>query len=97
MMSLTGMRGLSEPTGSWKMICIRRRMRLRSRPLSAGTSRPSNVTAAGRGLEAEDESAEGRLAAAGLADEPERLAPVDVEGDIVHGVDVAHLRRRMPP
>ena len=25
MMSLTGIRGLSEPTGSWKMICIRRR------------------------------------------------------------------------
>ena len=43
MTSLTGIRGLSEPTGSWKMICIRRRNRFRSLPSLAKMSSPSIV------------------------------------------------------
>ena len=50
MMSLTGMRGFSEPTGSWKMICIRRRIRFSSRPLRVATSLPSKIDLAGRRL-----------------------------------------------
>src|SRR3989442_6203601 len=37
----------------------------------------------------QDGSADGRLAAARFADQPERLARVDVEGHVVDGVDVA--------
>ena len=45
--------------------------------------------AGGRLLEAEQRAAERRLAAAGLADEAEDLAPADLERDVVDGPDVA--------
>ena len=42
MMSLMGIRGLSEPTGSWKMICIRRRSFLSSLPFLSKIGSPSS-------------------------------------------------------
>ena len=45
--------------------------------------------AAGGGDQAEDRAADGRLAAAGFADEAERLARRDVEADAVDGLHVA--------
>ncbi len=43
-MSPTVMRGLSEPYGSWKMICISRRSDRTSRSGNAKRSRPPNHT-----------------------------------------------------
>jgi hypothetical protein len=43
MMSLMGIRGLSDPTGSWKMICIRRRSCLSSRPFFSKIFWPPSV------------------------------------------------------
>src|ERR1700675_1417378 len=40
--------------------------------------------------EAEDEASERALAGAGFADQAERFAFMDVEGDIVYGADFAH-------
>ena len=45
----------------------------------------------GRLVEAEERAADGRLAAARLADEPERLAALDLERDAVDGLDVADV------
>ena len=45
--------------------------------------------ARGGRLEVEDRPAQGRLAAAGLADQAVGLAAVDLQGDAVDGVDVA--------
>ena len=42
-------------------------------------------------VQAQDRPAERGLAAAGLADEPERLATLDGEGDVVDGLDVADM------
>ena len=39
--------------------------------------------------EAQDHTADRRLAAAGFADEPERLAALDGKADAVHGADEA--------
>ncbi len=47
----------------------------------------------GRLDETEEEAADRRLAAAGLADEPDRLAVVDVEADAIDGPDVADVAR----
>ena len=44
MMSLTGIRGLRDDTGSWKTICILRRIFLSARPSSDATSLPSKST-----------------------------------------------------
>jgi hypothetical protein len=43
MMSLTGIRGFSDPNGSWKMICILRRSGRSSSWLIFVMSRPANV------------------------------------------------------
>ncbi len=43
MMSLTGMRGFSDPNGSWKTICIFARRRRSSGALSAVTSTDPNL------------------------------------------------------
>ena len=49
---------------------------------------PSKRTVALGRLAQADQRAAGRaLAAAGLADQPERLAPADLEGDAVDGLD----------
>ena len=44
MMSSTGIRGFSEPYGSWKMICMRARILRISEPDIDPSSRPSNTT-----------------------------------------------------
>ena len=76
MMSLTGIRGLSDPNGSWKMICILRRSGRSSSALMCGDvpaveRRPCPAVGS---IRRRSDPAEGRLAAAGLADEAERLA-----------------------
>ena len=51
---------------------------------------PSNADRAGGGLEQpQQRAADGRLAAAALADQAQRLARRDREGDAVHRVDLA--------
>ena len=87
-MEPTVIRGSSDPYGSWKMICIRRRI-LRS---ASGLSLPSVDAVEGDrplGWIAEaDQCPPGRaLAAAGLADQPERLAAADLEVDAVDRLD----------
>ena len=83
---MTRMRGSSEAYGSWNIICRSRRA-MPQRPaaqredLLAGERDPARVGL----LDADDQLAERRLAAAGLADEAERLAGVDVQ---------RHVRRR---
>ena len=72
--------GRASANGSWKMICIRRRYGLSAAPVE-----PRDVAAVeridpGRRLdEAQEEPPDGRLAAARLADEAERLAAPDLE------------------
>src|SRR5215207_37283 len=46
---------------------------------------------AGRLVQAQQRTADGRLAAARLANETERLAAVDLERDVVDGAHVAHV------
>ena len=93
MMSLTGIRGLSEPTGSWKMICIRRRSFLRSSPALAEDRLAVELGRPG-----------GRRLAAGGASCPRVVLPqpdsptrpkisprADVEADVVDRLDVADV------
>ena len=71
-------RGLSDANGSWKTICIRRRSGRSSASPRCVMSWPSKtIVPAGRLVEAQDRAADRRLAAAGLADEAERLAAAD--------------------
>ena len=88
-MSPTVMRGFSDEYGSWKMICIRRRVLRSSEPLQLAEVDALEPHAAldlraGAVEQAEDGPARGRLAAARLADEAERLSAPDLEGDAVH-------------
>ena len=87
MMSSTDMRGLSAPYGSWKMICI-------DAPLLAQfalASQPRDVVAVeddvarGRRDQPDQQAAEGGLAAAGLADQAQRLAWLDAQRHVVDG------------
>ena len=72
------------------MICIRRRYGFSAAPLSVRElvavehDRPG-----GRLDEAQDQPPDGRLAAARLADQPERLAAPDLEAHAVDGLDLA--------
>ncbi len=69
------LRGLSEATGSWKTYWTLRASARGSRCASATRSWPSSVIApAGRPVEADDQPGQRRLAAAGFADDAERLA-----------------------
>ena len=78
MLSPIGVRGSSDAYGSWKMICIRRRYGLSAAPVSFVMSVAVEADRAGRRLDqAEEQPADRRLAAARLADEPERLAAPD--------------------
>ena len=62
----------------------------RARPSGAYMSSPSKVELpGGRLLQAHQQPGQGRLAAAGLADDAERLALVELEGDPVDGLDLA--------
>ena len=87
--------GLSEVIGSWKTIPISLPRTLRiSASLSSTRSRPSKTDlAAGdvpaAGEQAHDRHRGHRLAAAGLADDADRLARLDLEAQAVDGVDGA--------
>ena len=85
---LTVMRGLSDEYGSWNTIWIRRRV---ARLALRRERRTLVADLAGcRRVEADDAASERRLAAARLADEPERLAPGELEVDAVDRAQ--HLR-----
>ena len=80
-------RGFSDEIGSWNTICIRvRAARICFAP-SAVRSVPSKHTDPRRGRELHDRPTGGGLAAAGLADDAERLAAQDVEADPGDGAD----------
>ena len=84
----TRMRGSSDAYGSWN---ISWRLRRERRRLAAAEPRdvlPVEADLARRRpVQGGDEPADRGLAAARLADEPERLAAVDVEGDARDGLD----------
>src|SRR5512133_165652 len=54
-------------------------------------------SASGRLVEAQDRAADGRFSAPGFADEPERLAPLDLQRDVVHRLDVADVAVQQDP
>ena len=92
MMSLTGIRGLSDPNGSWKMICILRRSGRSSFWEHFSRSWPLNSIEPDVGsISRSSVRPERRLAAARLAHEAEDLARGDVEVHAVDGVDRADL------
>ena len=70
--------GSATRTGSWKIICIRLRSGRSSRSPRCVMSVPSKtIVPAGRLVQTQQRAADRRLAAARLADEPERLAALD--------------------
>ena len=77
-------RGFSDEIGSWKIICIRGRTLRSSSPASVVSSLPVELrrcpTSVGGSCMIGPPGR--RLAAARLADEPERLAFDDVEADV---------------
>ena len=90
------LRGFSEEYGSWKTICISRLIAFSAAPFSRVMSRPSKHDLPGGGLEQpHDQPRRRALAAAGLADDPQRLAALDLEAHVVHRLDRADraLRR----
>ena len=83
MMSSTLRRGFSDEIGSWKIIFMRVRVSRSSSPSSFVMSMPSKSTFPDFGArQLHDRLARGRLAAARLADEAERLARLHVEADV---------------
>ena len=88
------MRGLREETGSWKMICISRLNARSSEVPIEFTSASLEPDLSRRRLdETENRAPGGRLAAPRLADDAQRLAARDVEGDVADGLNRAHLAR----
>ena len=84
------MRGSSEPTESWKTICMLRRIAFSSRePQAQQVDAVELDLARGRLEQADQRAAERRLAAARLADEADRLAAEDVEVDAVDRLQLA--------
>ncbi len=91
-MSPTGSRGSSDAIGSWNTTCRSRRIANRSRGRQRrGVRGRARHAARLRRHEVQDLHDRRRLAAAGLADQPERFAFADVEADAVHRV---HACRR---
>ena len=92
------MRGESDETGSWKIICTRgpegaQRLALAARVRSTRSLAVVEDDLAGIGRDgAHDDLADRGLAAAALADEAEAFAAPDVEADIVDGLDDSRLR-----
>ena len=77
-------RGLSDAYGSWKTICMRLRCgRIAPRPRVRDVLAVEPDRARGRLDQAQHQLADGRLAAAGFADQAQRLAAVDREADAV--------------
>ncbi len=93
------MRGLSDEYGSWNTTCSSRRHRphlaLRSSVVDRA-GRASWIAPAVGSLQPQDQLAGGRLAAARLADEAERLAARDREADAVDRVHLAAARPNKP-
>ena len=82
--SPTGTCGSSELYGSWNTICMRRRSARRSRPPSARHVDTVEAHRALVGLDQPQHEPAGRgLPRAGLADQGERLAPLEREADVV--------------
>ena len=86
--------GLSEVIGSWKIIAMSRPRMSRTSSSRSSTmfwpsnmTRPPSIRPAGFGQQAHDRQVRHALAAAGLADEPEPLALLELEADPVDGVD----------
>ena len=91
-------RGLSEAYGSWKTICIRCAADAARASPRCVMSWPSKTDrAAGRLVQPQDRAAEGGLAAAGLADQAERLAALDRQRDAVDRLDAPTWRSRSSP
>ena len=91
-MSATVMRGLSDENGSWKTICISPRELAQPARAGAPRSWPSNVTEPAVGSISRISMRPTRgLAAAGLADDGQRLALLDRERHAVHGADDRRL------
>jgi hypothetical protein len=86
-MSLTFQRGLRLAYGSWKIICMRRRIDAGRAPPALRDDAVEDDAAARRRVEADEQPRHRALAAARLADERERAAAPDREGDVVDGVD----------
>ena len=83
------MRGFREAYGSWKIICIRRRIRRSGAPNRPMISVPSNMMLPSVAPTSRITAArEGRLAAAGFAHQPNGLAASHVKR---HAVDGAHV------
>ena len=81
------LRGFSDEYGSWKIICTSRLTAFRSRALQLRDVAALEADLArGRVEQAHHQPRRGALAAAGLADDAERLAALDLEA-----------RRRRPP
>ena len=93
-------RGLSDEYGSWKIICISRRTGRMSRGAELRDVAAVEADRARRRLEQLQHQPRGRrLAAAGLADDAERLAAAHAERDVLDRVHLApapreHARRR---
>ena len=91
MIEPTVLRGFSDEYGSWKTICISRWRALRSPSCARRCPRPRTGSPRGRVEQPDQQAGGGALAAAGLADDPERLALDHVEGHAVDGLDRADL------
>src|SRR5262249_37021420 len=90
-------RGLRLEYGSWKTICMWRRMARISRRSSVVTSRPSNFTLpAGGPIRRGMGRPGGGFAPPPPPPQPQHLAARDREGDAVHGLDVADDPRQEP-
>ena len=81
-------RGFNDAKGSWKTICICRRSGRRSPSLSLVMSLPRTRSGPVGLYRRRIARPDGRLPAAGLADQAERLAAVDLERHAVDGADV---------
>src|SRR3970282_1582158 len=92
MMAPMVIRGFREAYGSWKIICMRRRMRRISPAFMRVRACPSKTTSPAGGLvEHSYDAAQGGLAAAAFAHQPQRLAALDLEADAVDGLNVGDL------
>jgi hypothetical protein len=95
---LTRLRGFSDACGSWKTICISRRIGASCLARGLGDVLAAEADrAAGGAISRTSVADQCRLAATRLADDPERLALVQREGDVVDRVDVTDGRSTTTP
>ena len=97
-MSRTRMRGLRLENGSWNTTCMRRRSGRRVAGREVVDAAAVEHDLSGGDVEQPQHGAADRgLAAAGLADQRQRLAALDVERDAVDGMDDAAACAHKPP